>query len=1106
MGPKWLLDAISEFGTHCAQKLQESAGQPEAAIRGPSERFLVAVGRQLGLSVIAHDEARMKQTRARPDFAIRVDGAITGHVELKKPGENLAPERFTGHNKRQWEQLQDLPNLLYTNGTQWRLYRHGELALSASFTPDLYTAGSDLAPQDLSAEPLLREFLRWSPPPITTADQLVHAVAPLCRLLRESVLEQLAVEHLAVEAGSDPDDQPFSLLAKSWRNLLFPSATDAVFADGYAQTLTFALLLARTEGIDVAALPAHQIARLLGEKSAHSLMSQALKLLSESAVEAFQVTLDLLRRVIGAVNWEPIWDDRDDAYLHLYESFLGVYDPDLRKESGSYYTPIEVVQTMVRLTDEVLTTHLGAAEGYLSPSVTTVDPAMGTGTYLHSVIDHAARRAAQDQGPGAVGPSIGDLARRLIGFELQMGPYTVAEMRTVDLLKSHQARLPPEGLRLHVTNTLDDPYEETVALPGLTALSKSHKQANRIKSDTPVTVVIGNPPYRERAEGLGGWVESGSKNASGPAPLELFRKEGNGRLEYVLKNLYVYFWAWASWKVFEAHDQDRHGVICFITTSGYLKGPGFKGMRRYLRKTCSQGWVINVSPEGMRPDVPTRIFPGVQHPLAIAIFVRRTDTDPSVPAQIRYTEVTGRREDKYTQLANLSLENGSWRWTRTEAEAPFLPAAESAWDDYPALGDLFCWAAPGMKPNRTWVYAPSPELLVERWQHLVNEKDRERKRVLFKESSDRKLDTVVDPLPGFPAHSSTIGKEKGAMLEPVRVAYRSFDRQWVIPDNRLIHRPSPDLWRGRLAPDQLFLNEQHSQAISSGPAVVFSTLIPDMDHFNVRSGRVLPLLHPSGEDNTAPRLLLCLADRLGTPVTAGDLAAYIAAVSAHPAFTQRFTAELTTPGVRIPLTADRKVWHESVEIGRELVWACTYGEAFADPVAGRSRGDITFDGADARRPKNLTSLGDDLPDKLAYAESPDGEGTLHVGRGSFSPVTARMWAYDVGGMNVIKKWFSYRKASPGGKKTSPLDGLHLRTWPREWITEFNELLTVLRRVTELEETQAALLERVLSGPLITASELVVAGVKFPQTTRDRKPSYSLATSRPNTQGGQGTLM
>ena len=165
-----------------------------------------------------------------------------------------------------------------------------------------------------------------------------------------------------------------------------------------------------------------------------------------------------------------------------------------------------------------------------------------------------------------------------------------------------------------------------------------------------------------------------------------------------------------------------------------------------------------------------------------------------------------------------------------------------------------------------------------------------------------------------------------------------------------------------------------------------------------------------------------------------------------------------------------------------------------------------FDVSDPRRPRSLTPLGEGLPDKLTYTESPDGEGILHVGQGSFSPVTARMWAYDVSGMNVIKKWFSYRKANPGGKKTSPLDELHLQTWPREWITEFNELLTVLRRVTELEEAQAALLERVLSGPLITASEMAATGVKFPQATRDRKPNYSLATSRPNTQAGQETLI
>ncbi|RNL84270.1 DNA methyltransferase [Halostreptopolyspora alba] len=1092
---------MSSFGAECAEKLQEGAGQPEAALRGPVEGFLTAVGSALGLTVVAHEEAR-QHSGARPDFAIRVQGAITGHVELKKPGQNLDPARFTGHNKRQWERLKDLPNLLYTNGTHWRLYRHGELVASTSLAGDLHSSGSALAPQDLGTEVLLREFLRWSPPPVTTAHRLVEAVAPLCRLLRESVLEQLAVEHKAVAAGADPEDQPFSVLAHSWRNLLFPSATDAVFADGYAQTVTFALLLARTEGIDVAELPVAQTAHRLEQHSPHALMSQALKLLSESAVDSFQVTIDLLRRVIGAVDWQAIWADRDDAYLHLYESFLGVYDPELRKESGSYYTPAEVVQTMVRLTDEVLTTRLEAGEGYLSPSVTTIDPAMGTGTYLHAIIDHAARRAAETDGPGAVSAAISDLIQRLIGFELQMGPYTVAEMRAVDLLKSHEAPLPKDGMRLHVTDTLDDPYEDTVALPGLTALSKSHKQANKIKSTTPVTVVIGNPPYRERAEGMGGWVESGSATDTTP-PLDRFRKQGNGRLEYVLKNLYVYFWSWATWKVFEAHAHDRHGVICFITTSGYLKGPGFKGMRRYLRRTCSEGWIINVSPEGMRPEVPTRVFPGVQQPLAIALFVRRTDTEPTVPAEIHYTEVTGRREDKYTQLATLSLDSPTWRRVRTDWEAPFLPGATSGWDDYPALGELFCWVTPGIKPNRTWVYGPHPDILRSRWTALVSAEEND-KPTLFKETSDRDLSTEKEPLPQTPARDTPMGKERGACPEPKRVAYRSFDRQWIIPDHRVIDRARTDLWAAERAKGQLYLTEQHSQPINSGPAVAFSALIPDMHHFNVRGGRVLPLLHPNGTPNLAHGLLAPLISEFGEPVTSGDLAAYIAGVTAHPAFTTHFADELTTPGVRVPLTADVALWREAANLGRELIWATTYGDAFADPEAGRPTGDITFATTDPRRPKNLTPIGDELPEKLTYHEGENGEGTLHLGHGSFGPVTPRMWNYDVGGMNIIKTWFASRKANPGGKKTSPLDDIHLESWPREWITEFNEVLTALRRVTELEPAQADLLERVLAGPLITREQLTAAGVRFPNSNKDRKPHYDLDTAAPTAPSNQQT--
>ena len=77
-------------------------------------------------------------------------------------------------------------------------------------------------------------------------------------------MDQLTAERKAVAAGADRYSQPFSGLARDWRALLFPQASDATFADGYAQAVTFALLLARTEGIDVAGQPLHEIGAVLG--------------------------------------------------------------------------------------------------------------------------------------------------------------------------------------------------------------------------------------------------------------------------------------------------------------------------------------------------------------------------------------------------------------------------------------------------------------------------------------------------------------------------------------------------------------------------------------------------------------------------------------------------------------------------------------------------------------------------------------------------------------------------------------------------------------------------------------------------------------------------
>ena len=406
------------------------------------------------------------------------------------------------------------------------------------------------------------------------------------------------------------------------------------------------------------------------------------------------------------------------------------------------------------------------------------------------------------------------------------------------------------------------------------------------------------------------------------------------------------------------------------------------------------------------------------------------------------------------------------------------------------------WVAPGIKPNRTWVYSPSKATLVQRWNRLISENDIEEKRKLFKESTDRKLDTKISALPGYADTKNSIETESGPCPEPRRVAFRSFDRQWIIPDKRVIHRPSDDLWRAASVPGQIFLVEQHAHSIHSGPGVGFATLIPDMHFFNGRGGRVLPVFHPDLSANIAPNLLGRLSERLGMEISASDLVAYIAGTTAHPAFTARFARELVTPGIRIPLTSDGELFDGASQVGREVIWATTFGVAFAN-TPERPYGNVTFNPNDVRRVQNLTSVGSSMPDVISYNAD---DQIINVGSGSFGPVPERVWSYDVGGVNIVRHWFDYRKAKPGGKKTSPLDDMHVSVWPLDWVAEFIEILSALRRVTDLESTQAKILEDILDGPIFSMTELENEGVAFPQQGKDRRPRLALPED-----DAQGTL-
>lgn len=242
----------------------------------------------------------------------------------------------------------------------------------------------------------------------------------------------------------------------------------------------------------------------------------------------------------------------------------------------------------------------------------------------------------------------------------------------------------------------------------------------------------------------------------------------------------------------------------------------------------------------------------------------------------------------------------------------------------------------------------------------------------------------------------------------------------------------------------------------------------------------MPLLHPNGQPNVASGLL----DALHL-TTAEGLVAYLAAVISHPAFTQTFSDELTTAGVRVPITSDKELWNEAVDIGKTVIWAQTYGASFASDE--RPINDIRYPPADARQPKSLSPVSF-LPPEMSYRATDE---VVTLGDGEFGPVKQAVWDYEVGGRNIVRSWFNYRKADPVFRRSSALDDIHTDGWIADWTTEFIDLLTALDRVSELEGVQADLLRRVLKAPLFSMADLKDMDVKWPAGPQDRSVKYPI---------------
>lgn len=1056
--------ALERFTEAIKQKFSSHiSGEPEDQLRSPFERLIVDAGASLQADVVVIGESRLSDGLGRPDFGIGVGRLLCGYVELKAPGKGADTSIFKGHDRRQWERFRGLPNLLYSDGREFAVYRFGTLHKLVRLERDPRGAGGQsFSTSDVrQLELLLSDFLRWDPDVPRSASQLAEYLAPLCRMLRDDVLDALRNKVPNVVAA-----------ANDWRRYLFPGADDEHFSDAYAQTITFSLLLARSNGSDTLLLD-EAIASLT---HANTLLSRALKVLTDPLVkEHLNVSLGLLQRVIDKVPTGTMSGGRRDPWLHFYEDFLAEYDPELRKDAGAYYTPVEVVQAQVRLVDGLLRQKMGKTRGFATGGVNVLDPAVGTGTYLLGVAEHALEAIREEEGPGAMPARADLLGTSLFGFEIMVGPYAVASLRLTRMLQQYGGHLPGDGVQVMLNNTLESPNEKIPELPLFyRPIGLEHKRAKRVKDTVPVLVCIGNPPYdRHKAATVdnrataGGWVRWGEDKNGSDAILDDFiepvKAAGKGRHLKNLYNLYVYFWRWALWKTFEHELSSGPGVVSFITASSFLEGDAFLGMRTHMRRICDEIWVIDLGGEGRGTHKDENVF-AIQTPVAITIAVRYGAPKPSSPAKVHYTRVDGSKAQKLSKLEALgSLDDLDFKLCPEDWAAPFKPSIRAEYFDWPLLTELMPWQQSGVKAGRTWVISPDQRWLQKRYEKLV-ESEGELRAEMFKNSpTGRKItDNGARCTPQAAVPVSISGLTPEDPQPSMRyVGFRSFDRQWIVADGRFLDRSGPPLWEVE-SDQQIFLVGLSTQAVAAGPALVASGYIPDLHFFRGSFGAkdVFPLYRDSSaiHPNLHPDLLSTLENSYGRRPTAKDIAAYIYAVVSQPAFSRRFHDELSARELRIPFTRRSDLFDRAVNLGNELLFLHTYGERYASgqqwPAAI-----VKCRKAISRHP---------LPEQFRYEKERQ---TLVVGDGEFGPVSEAVFDYEVSGLMVVRSWLSYRMRNRKGKKTSPLDDIDTGEWNGELTSELLQLLNLLTRTLEIHSLQEILLEELLVAPLLVDADL-----------------------------------
>jgi predicted helicase len=1001
--------------------LFNSGNSTEHSYRGDLQQLLTSLLKDVAVT----NEPKRIECGA-PDYILTRKDIPIGYIEAKDVGVKLVDKA----HKEQFDRYKAaLNNLIITDYLEFHFYKNGvpvdSVAIATIDNGKIYAKPDSFDRFTALIENFASTITQTIKSPATLA-QMMAAKAKLMANVIKSALD----EDDKAQSTTDLQGQ-----MAAFKSILIHDINNTSFADIYAQTIAYGLFAARYHDPTLTTFSRQEAAILIPQSNpflrklfqyiAGYELDNRLTWLVDELVLIFLAT-----DVVSVMHNFGKSTRQHDPIIHFYETFLAEYDPKLRKSRGVWYTPEPVVNFIVRAVDDILKTHFRLPQGLADTTKTTIkvktdkpdrrtasgyleiekelhrvqilDPATGTGTFLAQTIRHIYDcQFANMQGAWS-GYVKEHLIPRLNGFELLMTSYAMAHLK-LDMLLTETGYKPEgnaERLRVYLTNSLEEHHPDTGTLFA-SWLSTEANEANHIKRDAPVMVVMGNPPYSGHSSNKGEWIER---------LIESYKKEPSGgklqeRNSKWLNDDYVKFIRYGQHFI----DKNAEGVLAFITNHSYLDNPTFRGMRWALMQSFDDIYILDlhgnakkkeIAPDGSKDE---NVF-DIQQGVSIALMVKTGKKAKGTSANIWHGDIFGKREHKYNilQRSNFSAIN-----TKLEPSSPhyaWVQRDETELANYNAgfsVQTLFPVNSVGIVTSRDeLVIDVDKDGLIKRMQQFFSLTPSEAKQQLA--IKENKSWTVAG------ARQKT--KFDTKHIQPI--AYRPFDNRWVYYDAVMIERTRGEVMRQMQGGDNFGLVlGRAGQVVGDMPWNVCSITnkASDFNLFYRGGGMLFPLyLYPDNADllaettrtpNLNMQIVEVIANGLGLTFTAEktdqantfapiDLLDYIYAVLHSPTYRETYKEFLKIDFPRAPYPSDAAQFWQLVALGGELRQS-----HFLEGVAINQL--IT----------SYPESGNNLVDKPRYDD-----GKVYINEAQyFEGVSKLAWEFYIGGYQPAQKWLKDRK-------------------------------------------------------------------------------------------------